>query len=163
MKVRTLRRKLEAVVAGEDVSLRKGDLLALKALFASLKVNDSKSVEDLCEVMGLDIASWFKPVRQKGRTSAEPSPRTPEVTSLVESARRVFNDDRGFSTLLGTWKSDRSVTKASLIALYHELFGDRSVSKSKTKGQLLQDIADERLTRARHTKAVRSLAGTAAE
>jgi hypothetical protein len=161
MKVRTLRRKLESLVSGENVSLGEDDLRAINALVASLKLNDSKSVEELCEIMGLDIASWFRP-RPRPQPPTPSQPVAPPTT-LVERARAAFHDDQSFRSLIADWKSDRKVTKAVLASLYAELFGPRDAPSAKTKPQLLQDIADERLTRARHEKAVRALAGTAAE
>ena len=160
MKVRSLRRNIEALL-DQAPAVSDEDLLALKAFVASLKLNDSKNVEELCEVMGLDIASWFR--RRQPAHATQPQ-RPPVADSNLEIRfREAFNSDQKFSALISTLRSDRKATKALLQQAYRGLFGERSISANRTKAQLLQDIADERLVRVRHEKAVRALAGTAAE
>jgi hypothetical protein len=166
MKVRTLRRKLEALVRGETPTLTDADLIAVKAFLATLKLNDSKSVEEVCETMGLDIASWFRPrrtVAEPAPTTSTAEPRAGSAASFVDLLRAAFNNDQNFANIISTAKSSRAITKATVVSAYSELFGERSSPSGRTKAQLLQDIADERLTRVRHEKAARALAGTAAE
>lgn len=135
MKVAELLRVLNAAAAGEPISAEGRELL-------------TRIAGVLTRASTWELDSLFAALSKLKTPPVAGPPRGPIWYSRKLSD--AYRHDAEFEQLIAEMRTDRSITRADVIELYHSLFNsDREFTAKTTKPKLVDEIRRERLARVR--------------
>lgn len=141
MKVRELRRRLEALLPTQDAGSAEPELREFLLILAE---RDDMNVADL-----------FRRLRGKAPllpgTGEKPPP--PDPRNIVLDLQQKFSDDQAFAEAMRGLAKQRSVTRALLVQVFYSLFDrKRGVPAKATRPEVLRLIESERNILVRNQK-----------